>query len=107
MSRDAGSRVEVGLSSLVAEFLPPRPTDEKGQAGRRHQEALEAAKEVIEEYSHSRRGVLRLLTSHADTESWKKPMISNMWLTQFEKSVRTHLTDTASLRSLRSSLARS
>ena len=93
MSRDTASRVEAGLSSLVAEFCPPRPTDAKGQAERRHQEALEAAKEVIQKYWHSSDGALHLLTLYTDTECSKKAMTSNMWPTQFEKSVRRHSAD--------------
>ena len=50
MSRNANARIEVGLSSLVREFLPPLPTDEKHLVEEKHQEALEIAKAILDEY---------------------------------------------------------
>jgi hypothetical protein len=49
MSRDAKSRVEVALTSLVSEFLPLAP-DEEQLSEEKQSQALEAAKSVLDEY---------------------------------------------------------
>ena len=50
MSRNANERVEVGLSSLIRDLLPPLETDSEQIAEQKHGEALELAKDILNEY---------------------------------------------------------
>lgn len=50
MGDERRRRVDDALSSLVQTFVPPLPDEDKAIAEERHEEALDLAKSIIQEY---------------------------------------------------------